>query len=135
MPRKRTTHPTDAELEILGVLWGQGEGATLGEVYDGVRQRRPVARTTVATMLGVMLEKGLVRRAEREGGYVWSAAVSRGAAARGMVAKVIDSIFDGSARRMVAHLVEEGQLSEGELDEVRKLLKGRPGKRKDGGAS
>ena len=117
-------HPTDVELEILGVLWAEGP-APLGQVYEGVRRRRGVARTTVATMLGVMLEKGLVRRAETAGGYAWSAAVDRDSAARGMMGKLIDSIFDGSAQRVVAHLVEDGRLSEEQLDEVRRLLKRR----------
>lgn len=96
----------------------------LGKVYDGVREKRGVARTTVATMLGVMREKGLVKRSEPTGGggYVWEASVNRESAARGMMGKLIDSVFEGSAQRMVAHLVKDGRLSKEELDELWELI-------------
>ena len=79
-----------------------------------------MATTTVATMLGVMLEKGLVRRKKAARGYQWSAAVSREAAAKGMVGKLVDSVFDGSAGLLVSHLVEGGKLSAKELAELRR---------------
>ncbi|HZZ41570.1 MAG TPA: BlaI/MecI/CopY family transcriptional regulator [Tepidisphaeraceae bacterium] len=125
MPRRPTPHPTDAELEILHALWTQGP-STLGQVYDAIRQTRPIARTTVATMLGIMLDKRLVRRTDRStGGYAWSAAVNRSTAARGLMTKLLDSIFDGSAQRMVAHLVEQGQLSQSQLNELQQLIQKR----------
>jgi predicted transcriptional regulator len=81
-----------------------------------------VATTTVATMLRVMLDKRLVRRRRAARGHQWSAAVTQSAAARSMVGKLVDGIFDGSAGRLVAHLVEAGQLSDKELAELRKLI-------------
>lgn len=121
MARRKAAHPTDAELEILGILWERGP-VGLGQVYDGIREMRPVARTTVATMLGVMLEKGIVRRRAGADGYEWSASIGRDATARGMMGKMIDSVFGGSAMRMVAHLLEEGRLSSDQLAEIRRLL-------------
>jgi predicted transcriptional regulator len=73
-------------------------------------------------MLGVMLDKGLVRRKQIERTYQWSAAVTQAAAARSMVGKLVDGIFDGSASRLVAHLVETGNLSAADLDELRQLI-------------
>lgn len=121
MARSANPHPTDGELEILRVLW-EREAATLGDVCEALRQEREVATTTVATMLGVMLEKGLVRRRKAARGYQWSAGVSREAAAKGMVGKLVDSVFDGSAGLLVSHLVEGGKLSKDELAELRKLI-------------
>ena len=121
MARPKAAHPTDAELEILAVLWDHGP-AGLGAIYDAVRARRPVARTTVATMLGVMLDKGLVRRHESPAGYAWTAAVDRDAAARGMMAKLIDALFGGSALRVVTHLVDDGRLSPAQMAQLRALL-------------
>ena len=88
-----------------------------------------MATTTVATMLGVMLDKGLVRRKKGKRGHVWSAAVTHDAAARGMVGKLLDGVFDGSASRLVAHLVEGGKLTALELAELRSLLESHSGKR------
>lgn len=121
MARSASNHPTDGELEILRVLWDR-ESATLGEICEALRRERQVATTTVATMLGVMLDKSLVKRKRGARSHVWSAAVSRDAAAKGMVGKLVDAVFDGSAGRLVSHLVEGGKLSPDELAELRTLI-------------
>jgi predicted transcriptional regulator len=69
-----------------------------------------------------MLDKGLVRRKPATRGQQWSAAVTQAAAAKSMVGKLVDGVFDGSAGRLAAHLVEAGRLSETELAELRKLI-------------
>jgi len=128
MARPPSTHPTDGELEILRVLWDRGPLA-LSKLCEAMRRERDVATTTVATMLRVMLDKRLVKRkpaapirSRRATGHQWSAAVTQSAAAHSMVGKLVDGIFDGSAQRLVAHLVEAGQLSAKELTELRDLI-------------
>jgi BlaI family transcriptional regulator, penicillinase repressor len=121
MARPPSTHPTDGELEILQVLWQNGP-CSLGQVCKALRQRRPLATTTVATNLGVMLEKKLVRRRQTPQGYLWSAKATRQSAAGGMVRKLVDLVFDGSAQRLVAHLLQSGQLNEQEREEIQKML-------------
>jgi predicted transcriptional regulator len=121
MPRPPSLHPTDGELEILRVLWETGPSA-LGAVCEALRRERDVATTTVATMLRVMLDKGLVRRKQAARGQQWSAAVTQAAAARSMVGKLVDGVFDGSAGRLATHLVEAGRLTPDELAELRKLI-------------
>ncbi|HEX4414914.1 MAG TPA: BlaI/MecI/CopY family transcriptional regulator [Lacipirellulaceae bacterium] len=121
MPRPPSLHPTDGELEILRVLWGHGN-TTLGAICESLRREREVATTTVATMLKVMLDKGLVRRKAATRGQQWSAAITQNAAAKSMVGKLVDGVFDGSAGRLAAHLVEGGQLSTEELTELRNLI-------------
>lgn len=121
MARSASSHPTDGELEILRVLWDRGP-ASLGEICDALREHRDVATTTVATMLRIMLDKGLVRRKRAGRGHKWSAGVTHAAAARSMVGKLVDGVFDGSASRLVSHLVERGELSNTELAELRALI-------------
>ena len=121
MARPASQHPTDGELEILRVLWERG-ASSLGDVCEALWRERDVATTTVATMLRVMLDKGLVRRKRAGRGHQWSAVVTHAAAAQSMVGKLVDGIFDGSAQRLVAHLVEDGQLSAAELAELRTLI-------------
>ena len=121
MARKRTPHPTDGELEILDVLWKHGP-AGLGPIREELNEHRDVAPTTVATMLGVMRDKKLVRRRKTRRGYEWSAAVTHEEAARGLVSHVLDRVFDGSASRLVTHLVDAGNLSAAELRELKAAL-------------
>jgi BlaI family transcriptional regulator, penicillinase repressor len=121
MARPRSSQPTDGEMEILKVLWAIGP-AELGQIRAQLQQQRPVATTTIATMLKVMLGKKLVRRSDGKRGYVWSARASRTRTASELVRKVLDHVFDGSAGRLVAHLLEETELDRGDRDEIRKLL-------------
>lgn len=134
MPRPTSRQPTDGELEILNVLWERGP-CELGVVREALRERRDVATTTVATMLKVMLEKGLVKRAQGKRGYQWSARVSPDATRRRLLRKLMSSAFDGSARGLVTHLVEDGELSNEDIEEIRRALDQagrRPGKKRRG---
>jgi BlaI family transcriptional regulator, penicillinase repressor len=69
-----------------------------------------------------MLGKKLVKRYDGKRGYVWSARASRTRTASDLVRKVLDHVFDGSAGRLVAHLLEEKELDRRDRDEIRKLL-------------
>jgi BlaI family transcriptional regulator, penicillinase repressor len=125
MARPPSSQPTDAELEILKVLWEQGP-AGLGPIHAAIQGRRPVALTTIATTLKTMLAKGLVTRGDGPRGYLWSAAASRGSTAAGLLGKLVQHVFDGSARRLVAHLIQEGALDDRDRDEIRALLESAP---------
>jgi len=122
MARPPSRQPTDGELEILKVLWEAGP-AGLGQVHAVLQERRGVAITTVATMLKMMLAKELVQRDDGPRGYLWTARVSRKAAVSGLLGKLVQHVFDGSARRLVAHLIQEGDLDEREREEILDLLK------------
>ena len=129
MARPPNTHPTDGELELLQVLWQAGP-CSLGQICTALRLRRPIATTTVATILKTMLGKKLVVRKNTPQGYLWSAKTTRQNAATGLVRKLVDLVFDGSAHRLVAHLLESHQLSDREREELRRLIDtgARPGK-------
>ncbi|QDU54083.1 BlaI/MecI/CopY family transcriptional regulator [Aeoliella mucimassa] len=132
MARPASKHPTDGELQILRILWANSS-CTLAEVCDGLREHRDVATTTVATMLKVMLDKKLVKRDAATGRtYRWSAAVSQEKTAGSLLGKLVDGVFEGSASRLVAHLVETQRFSEQELAELEELVdaKRRSGQKK-----
>ncbi len=104
----------------------------------GANREAGVATTTVATTLKVMLQKGLVARDQGPKGYLWAAAVDRKETSAGMLKKLVDRVFDGSAGRLVARLVEDGSMSQADRDEIRRLLDGAeagaPSKKKGGKA-
>jgi predicted transcriptional regulator len=121
MARQPSTQPTDAELEILKILWERGP-CGLGQVHAVIENRRKVALTTIATTLKTMLDKGSVGREDGPRGYVWSAAASRGSTTTSLVGKLVQHVFDGSARRLVAHLIQAGELDDFDRAEIRALL-------------
>jgi BlaI family transcriptional regulator, penicillinase repressor len=124
MARPPSKQPTDGELEILKILWETGP-AGLGQVHSVLEERRGVAITTVATMLKMMLAKKMVEREDGPRGYLWTARVSRKATVSGLLGKLVQHVFDGSAHRLVAHLIEEGALDDRERDEIMEILKAR----------
>jgi BlaI family penicillinase repressor len=121
MARPKNQQPTDGELEILRVLWAIGP-AELGQVHAALLQQREIALTTVATMLKVMLDKTLVTRAKGERSWLWSAKVTRRNATRGLIRKVLSNVFEGSASKLVMHLIEDGRLTREEQEQIRALL-------------
>jgi predicted transcriptional regulator len=122
MARAPSSEPTPAELEILNVLWENG-ALSLSRICEGLRLKRPLATTTVATVLTVMLRKGLVSRSRGERGSLWSARISRQGTARGMVATLVDRLFAGSTQSLVAHLIDQGELNAAERRELLELLR------------
>lgn len=121
MARPPSAHPTDAELEILKVLWDAGP-SELGQVAAALNRERAVATTTVATMLKVMTQKGWVERADGPKGYRWSAKVGREQTTGGLLRRLMDRAFDGSAGRLVARLIEDRALSDRDRSEILGLL-------------
>lgn len=103
------------------MLWTQGP-CSLSAICEELRREREVATTTVASMLKIMREKGLVKRTGEARGATWSASVSHETAAKRMVDKLVDHLFDGAADRLVAHMIEGGQLTKKQLSELRALL-------------
>jgi BlaI family transcriptional regulator, penicillinase repressor len=132
MARPASKQPTDGELEILKILWDSGP-AGLGQIHLVLHDRRGVAITTVATMLKMMLAKELVERGNGPRGYLWKARVSQKATVSGMIGKLVQHVFDGSARRLVAHLVQEGELDDREREEIVELLRAQSEKKNPAG--
>ena len=123
MARRPSDQPTEGELELLRILWDRGP-SELGALSSAIRETRPVATTTVATMLKIMLGKGLVSRARKDRVFVWSACVTRGAAQKKLLANLIDRAFNGSAQLLVARLLSDKQLSAKDRREILAMLAG-----------
>jgi predicted transcriptional regulator len=111
----RTPTPTltPQELAIMKVVWTLGT-ATVRDIYDRLRRRRPVAYTTVLTMMKILEQKGYVKKNRAERAFVYRPARPRQQVLGGMVREFIDRVFDGASRPMLVHLVKETKLSEKE---------------------
>ncbi|MCW5943924.1 MAG: BlaI/MecI/CopY family transcriptional regulator [Fimbriimonadaceae bacterium] len=115
---------SDAQLEIMGLLWDRGEG-TLGELWSDLNSHRTVARNTVQTLLTRMVEKGWVTTRPESRGFVYLPARPRAAGMRTVLRRLIDTAFRGSAEGLVLSLLDGDTLDEAELARVRNLLSDR----------
>ena len=131
MGRPASSEPTERELEMLSVLWQLGP-SRLGAICDALSRDRRPATTTVATMLKVMLDKRLVQRRRGTSGYIWSARQTRESTASGILGRLVDRVFNGSASRLITQLMEESQLTTAEMAEIRQLIDNKTGTGKRG---
>jgi BlaI family penicillinase repressor len=115
----RTPTPTltRQELAIMKVVWTL-ERATVRDVFDQLRASRPVAYTTVLTMMKILEQKGYVTKTRDERAFVYRPARPRQQVIGGMVREFVDRVFDGASRPMLLHLVRQTKLS----DKDRKAL-------------
>jgi BlaI family penicillinase repressor len=116
-----TRLPTDAELEILRVLWDRGP-STVREVQDVLGAQREVGYTTVLKLLQIMYEKGLVRRDESARTHVYEAGVARDRTQNALVGDLVDRAFGGSASALVLGALSAKPATREELAEIRRLL-------------
>jgi BlaI family penicillinase repressor len=120
MPDARP-RPTDAELEILTVLWSRGP-ATVREIHEVIVKRKPTQYTTVLKTLQIMAEKGLVHRDEQQRAHIYKAAGSRESTQQQLAGDLLQRAFSGSAARLLQGALSARKASKAELIELRKLL-------------
>jgi predicted transcriptional regulator len=122
MPKKGPPKPTDAELQILRVLWDRG-ASTVREVQQELNATKPTGYTTVLKTLQIMTEKGLVRRNEKERAHVYEAQFAQHLTQRQMVSDLLNRVFDGSASNLLLHaLASKKAASRDELAQIRQIL-------------
>ena len=113
--------PTDAELEILTVLWSIGT-ATVREVHGVIVQRRAAEYATVLKFMQIMAEKGLVLRDETQRAHVYEAARSREWTQRQLAGHLMERAFSGSAKALLMGALSAKKTSKKEFAEMRQLL-------------
>ena len=113
--------PTEAELEVLSVLWGRG-ASTVREVYEVLSGSKDVGYTTVLKQMQVMFEKRLLERSERFRSHVYSAVAAREEMQKKLAGNLLERAFAGSARDLVLGALGAKKVSAAELREIRKVL-------------
>ena len=117
--RKSTPLPTDAELDILAVLW-RLRTATVREVHEELGKES--GYTTTLKQMQVMTEKGLLVRTERFGSHVYEPSVPQEQTQQQIAADLLKRAFGGSARSLVLGALAAQPASREEVAEIRKIL-------------
>lgn len=127
MPRPKAEKLTPLELEIMHVLWDEGP-ANVQIVQQ--KLNRPLAYTTVQTMLNILHRKGKVKRALKDRAYFYTPVVSRSHVTRQHIGDIIDRLFGGSAESLVISLVETKHLTPKKLARLQQLIEENRGEKK-----
>ena len=116
--------PTRLELELLSALWKLGSGS-IREIQESLPVEDRPEYTTVQTIIYRLEEKGAVKRARKIGNaHIFEPLVSRKSTFATLIEDFIGTL-GGSHEPLVAHLVESGKISSGDLRQIEKLLKDR----------
>jgi BlaI family transcriptional regulator, penicillinase repressor len=113
--------PTEAELELLQILW-QKEPATVRDIHEALNEERPSGYTTVLKLLQIMTAKGLVVRDEANRAHVYRAAFTQDAMQSRLLKDLSNRLFAGSAAQLALHALSMGPASDDELAEIRAIL-------------
>ena len=106
----------------MKIVWAKGE-VTVRDVYETLLARRRIAYTTAMTMMRVLERKGYLKASRHERAYFYRPARPERQVLRSMVREFVDRVFNGSARPLLVHLVEDRRLSRKELEELRRLVR------------
>lgn len=113
--------PTNAELEILTVLWSIGP-ATVREVYEAINRRRPAQYSTTLKFMQIMANKGLLRRDEKQRAHVYEAVKSQAWTQRQLAGDLLERAFGGSPKALLVGALSARKATKEELAELLKLL-------------
>lgn len=121
MAEKRNK-PTEAELDILSVLWSHG-ASSVRVVNDELNKTRKLGYTTTLKQLQIMHEKGLVSRVSDGRTHIYSAARDKEETQKQLLDRVMDAAFGGSASKLVMQVLGNHKSSRKELEEIKALIK------------
>ncbi|MGH8372469.1 MAG: BlaI/MecI/CopY family transcriptional regulator [Gammaproteobacteria bacterium] len=111
--------PTEAELELLRVLWRLGP-VTVRQVHDALPPRNgETAYTTILSTLQIMHQKRLVSRDESERAHVYSAMLSQDQAQQQLLGKLLHRVFEGSTTALVMQAL--GSAKPASMEEIEKI--------------
>jgi len=113
--------PTEAELEILNVLWMRGP-CTVRDVHEEIGLNKNAQYTTVLKTMQIMAEKHLLRRDERQRAHVYAANKPREWTQKQIAGDLLQRAFGNSARSLLMGALSARKASKDELNSIRQLL-------------
>jgi BlaI family penicillinase repressor len=117
----RSPRLTAPQVEILRVLWARSE-ATVLEIQQALGAGRPLAATTIATLLSRLEKRGLVTYRTEGRQYVYRALLQESDAQQHALVEVTQGLFAGDVATMVSQLLSSHELRPGDLARVRALI-------------
>ncbi len=113
---------SDAELEVMKILWRKERPVPFGEIRTELNQKMGWEKSTIATLLRRLQKKGAVSVQEKEIHY-YTANITKDEYLEFKERSLIDKLYDGSAKKFVAALCHRGELTEADIDELKSYFR------------
>lgn len=115
---------TEVELELMNVIW-KTDHCTIRSVVDQLPKVRPLAYTSVATMMKILEEKGFLKSESHEKTHLFRPVIKRDEYESRTLHHVAEKVFEGNPSSMVMKLLDEAELSQEELKAIQQTLEER----------
>ena len=121
MARKKSPALTDAEAQVMAVLW-RLQRASVGEVVTAMSAKRAVTYSTVQTILRILETKGYVTHDKVARAFVYEPVVDERQARRRALRHLVSRLFEGSPSLLVLNVLEDEDIDPAEREQLRKLI-------------
>jgi len=112
---------TAVELEIMNIIWGLGD-CTVKDVQRALPKERDLAYTSIATMMKILEQKGVLESIKDDRTHTYSAILSKVDYEGQSLRHLAEHLFQGDPSSMVMRLIDDSKLDHKELEAIRKLL-------------
>ncbi len=114
--------PTEAELEILSVIWKSGP-STVRLVNDVLNKKKNVGYTTTLKLMQIMTEKGVLSRSLDGRTHIYSSLIAEEAVQKRLMDRLLETAFRGSAKQLILQALGNHKASSEELIEIKEMIK------------
>lgn len=109
------------QLRIMRVLWAEGR-VTARAITEALNREEPIAHSTVQTLLRKLEAKGAVAHEQEERSFLFRALIKESDVTRSAAQDLLDRVFRGSVSGLVAHLLDQEEVSPEEMKRLRALI-------------
>ena len=121
MARKQSPALTDAEAQVMAILW-RLQRASVGDVLSAMSETRRVTYSTVQTILRILETKGYVTHDKVARAFVYEPVVDERQARRRALRHLVSRLFDGSPSLLVLNILEDEDIEPAEREQLKKLI-------------
>lgn len=121
MARKKSSHLTDSEQNIMEILWKKGE-ASVREIAGILSKDKPTAYTTVQTMCKILSDKGYADFHKQGKAFIYTAKITEKEARQGALTSMLNRFFGGSPEVLAQHLMQETDIELKDLEALQKQI-------------
>ncbi len=112
---------TDAELELMTILWRLGEGS-VAEVIEGLPKGKELAYTSVSTILRILEQKGVLKTRKEGRGHIYIPATDKNTYEAKTVKHMVNRVFGGTPTALVKQLVSSVPLDAEQIEELKNII-------------
>ena len=119
--KNQAIKPTESELEVLQILWEFGP-STVRFINDRLKRDKKVGYTTTLKIMQIMTEKGMLSRDTEKKTHIYTSLISQKDAQQQMLDKLLNTVFGGSAQKLVLQALGNHKSTKKELEEIKKII-------------